>query len=74
MKEVRCFSFDLMGNLHVAYTMMTYDICIVKSVLGSRKDKLFIITNEKIENKNNNKRERKKRKEEFFIPVGLSFP
>jgi hypothetical protein len=54
--------------------MITYDICIDKTVLGSRKDKLFIITNEKIENKNNNKRERIKRKEEFFIPVGLSFP
>ncbi len=32
-------------------TMITYDICIDRNILGSSKDKLFIITNKKIENK-----------------------
>jgi len=42
--------------------MIRHDICMLRNRLGSSEDKLFIITNKKIENKNNNKREKKKRR------------
>lgn len=32
-------------------TVITYDICVERTILGSRRDKLLIMTNEKTENK-----------------------
>ncbi len=42
--------------------MITYDICIDRNILGSSKDKLFIITNKKIENKKQQQKREKKEK------------
>lgn len=62
--------------------MITYDICIIRNTLGSSIDKLFIITNKKIENKKQQqmregKKKNKKRKIlhlfDFFL-LSLFFP
>jgi len=47
--------------------MITYDICIDRNILGSSKDKLFIITNKKIENKKQQQKREKKKERKILL-------